>query len=453
MAFKYLNLKKLLQSSGVFRALRHRNYRLFFSGQCISLIGTWMQQIAMSWLVYRLTQSATFLGFISFVGQAPSAFLTPFAGILADRANRRRILALTQTLMMIQAFALAFLTITGHIQVWEIIVLSIFFGLVNAIDIPVRQAFIVEMIEDKADLGNAIALNSSIFNGARLIGPSIAGIAIALVGEGICFLLNGLSYIGIIIALFSMRIQKQTKAKTDSNILQSLKEGLGYAYHFTPIRAVLMLIATVSLMGMPYLILMPVFAEDVLHGGASTLGFLMGAAGLGAFTGAIFLASRKTVVGLGKWIVIASSLFGIGLVIFSLSHYFWLSMVILVFVGFGMMVQVGASNIFIQTVVEDDKRGRVMSLYTMCFIGMAPVGSLLAGSIGDIIGVPTVLRIGGCFCILGSLMFARKLPALRERTRPVYLERGIIPEVALDIKSAAEPYVLPRNNDNDFEDS
>jgi MFS family permease len=414
----------------IFRALSHRNYRLFFGGQGISLIGTWMQQIAMSWLVYHITQSAFLLGFVGFLSQIPVLLLSPFAGVLIDRWNRHRILICTQSLAMIQAFVLALLTLTGTIAIWHIIILALFLGFVNAFDMPTRQSFVVEMVETGEDLGNAIALNSFLFNGARLLGPSIGGILISLLGEGMCFLLNGISFIAVIIALLAMKITKREIRSRSSQVFKGMKEGFTYAFGFPPIRSLLLLLALTSLTAMPYTVLMPVFAKNVLHGGPQTLGFLLGASGVGAAVGAIYLASRTSVLGLGKLIVIASSIFGIGLIAFSISRILWLSLLLLVLTGFGMMVQMASSNTVLQTIVEEDKRGRVMSLYTMAFMGMAPFGSLLAGSLASRIGAPGTITISGVACILGSILFARKLPLLRELVRPIYMRKGIVQEEA-----------------------
>jgi MFS family permease len=412
----------------IFRALHHRNYRLFFGGQGISLIGTWMQQIAMSWLVYHITHSAFLLGFVGFLGQIPALLLSPFAGVLIDKWNRHRILVCTQSLAMIQAFILALLALTGTIAIWHIIILALFLGFVNAFDMPTRQSFVVEMVETGEDLGNAIALNSFLFNGARLLGPSIGGILISLLGEGMCFLLNGISFIAVIIALLAMKITKKEIRSRSSQVFKGMKEGFTYAFGFPPIRSLLLLLALTSLTAMPYTVLMPVFAKNILHGGPQTLGFLLGASGVGALVGAIYLASRTSVLGLGKLIVIASSIFGIGLIAFSISRILWLSLLLLVLTGFGMMVQMVSSNTVLQTIVEEDKRGRVMSLYTMAFMGMVPFGSLLAGSLASKIGAPGTVIISGAACILGSILFARKLPALREMVRPIYIEKEILPK-------------------------
>lgn len=429
----------------IFRALHSRNYRLFFGGQSISLVGTWITRTTTSWLVYRLTSSAFLLGVVGFAGQIPTFLLTPLAGVLVDRWNRHRILVVTQVLSMAQSLALAILTISGIITVWHIITLSILQGLVNAFDMPARQSFVVEMVVDKEDLGNAIALNSSMVNGARLLGPSIAGILIAIAGEGICFLIDGISYLAVIASLLAMRIVPKKVKPQGTDILQGLREGFRYALGFEPTRAILLLLALVSLMGMPYTVLMPIFATDVLHGGSHTLGFLMAASGVGALAGSIYLASRETVRGLGKIIALASAIFGIGLIGFSLSHVFLLSLLLVLVAGFGMMVQMASSNTVLQTIVEEDKRGRLMSFYTMALIGMAPFGSLLAGGLASKIGAPNTVIVGGVFCILGSILFTRKLPALRKIVRPIYVKMGIIPEVAEGIQRAAELTVPPES--------
>jgi MFS family permease len=413
----------------IFRALYHRNYRLFFGGQGISLIGTWMQQIAMSWLVYRITNSAFLLGLIGFSSQICSFFFSPFAGVLSDRWNRHHILIATQSLSMVQAFILAILTLTGTIAVHHILILSLFLGFVNGFDMPTRQAFVVELVEKREDLGNAIALNSFLFNGARLVGPSIAGILISILGEGLCFILNGLSFLAVIMALLAMKMTSQeSKSKKKTYVLQELKEGFKYAFSFLPIRTILLFLGWVSFVGMANTTLMPVFARDILHGDSKTYGFLMAAIGVGAVIGAIFLASRRSVLGLGRVIPIASSIFGIGMISFSLSHALWLSLSFLLFTGFGMMVHMASSNTILQTMVDDDKRGRVMSLYTMAFMGMAPFGSLVGGSLAGRIGATNTLIISGASCIFGAFLFLRKLPSIRTMVRPIYSRKGILPE-------------------------
>ena len=415
------------------RALGHRNYRLFFAGQSVSLIGTWLTRVATAWLVYRLTGSALLLGVIGFCGQIPSFVLAPFAGVLVDRWNRHRLLVVTQVLAMLQSLALAVLALSGHIAVWHVAALSVLQGLINAFDMPARQSFVVEMVENRADLPNAIALNSTMFNGARLLGPSVAGALIALVGEGGCFLIDSVSYLAVIASLLAMRMTPRRQEHRRQHVLTELKEGFQHAFHFPPMRALLGLIAVVSLMGMPLTTLMPVMASQVLKGGPNTLGFLMAASGLGALGGALFLASRRSVRGLGGTIVTTTLLFGAGLVAFSASRHLALSLVTMVLCGFGMMVTTGASNTVLQTIVEERMRGRLMSIYGMAFMGTAPFGSLLAGVLATRIGAPGTLAIGGAMSLLGAAWFRMKLPALRERVRPIYVRLGIIPEVAIDI--------------------
>jgi MFS family permease len=419
------------------RALRHRNYRLFFSGQSISLIGTWMTRLATSWLVYRLTHSAWLLGVVGFSGQIPAFLLAPFAGVWVDRWNRHRTLIVTQVLSMLQSFALAALALPGIITVREIILLSLAQGMINAFDMPARQAFVVQMIESREDLGNAIALNSSMVNAARLIGPSIAGLVIAAVGEGYCFLIDGFSYVAVILSLLLMRIAPVSQPVRAKAVLHDLHEGWSYVRNSVPIRSVLLLLALVSLMGMPYTVLMPIFAGSILHGGPHTLGFLMGAAGVGALISAFLLASRRSVLGLGRIIPISAALFGTGLIAVSASRVLWLSMLMMVLAGGGMMQQMAASNTILQTVVDDDKRGRVMSFYLMAFMGMAPIGSLIAGSVAARIGAPYTLTIGGCLCILGGAWFALHLPAIRVAVRPIYIRLGILPEISAGISQAS----------------
>lgn len=419
------------------RALKYRNYRLFFSGQIISLIGTWMQSIALSWLVYRLTNSAVILGVVGFSAQIPTLLISPFAGVLSDRFNKHRIIILTQTLSMVQALLLAFLVLSNQIQVWEIITLNIFIGLVNGFDIPTRQAFVVEMIEKREDLSNAIALNSSVFNTARLIGPSIAGILISLIGEGLCFLVNGISYIAVIIALLAMRITPRQKEEVTTKVVEGLKEGFRYTFGSLPMKSILMLLALMSLVGMPYTVLMPVFAKNIFHGGPHTLGFLLGSVGVGALAGAVYLAARKTVVGLGKIIAITAFGFGVGLIIFSFSRSLWFALIMLIITGACMMIQMASSNTILQTLSSDKMRGRVMSFYTISFMGFAPFGSLAAGVMASKIGAPLTLTTGGILCIIGALIFSYQLPILRKLVRPIYIEKGIIKEIAKGIQTAS----------------
>jgi MFS family permease len=430
----------------MFRALSHRNYQLFFSGQSISMIGTWMTRVATSWLVYKLTGSALFLGIVGFAGQIPSFVLAPFAGVLVDRWNRHRLLVATQALAMLQSFALAILALTGYIQIWYVIVLSIFQGLINAFDMPARQSFVVEMVEDRADLPNAIALNSSLVNAARLLGPSIGGVIIAAVGEGWCFAIDGASYLAVIASLLAMTVTPaEIRAVKETNIFRQFREGWKYVVGFPPISKILLLLAFVSLVGMPYTVLMPIFANEILRGGPNTLGFLMAASGVGALCGAIFLAARKTVLGLGRFIPRMAGLFGVGLMAFSFSRMIWLSLILMVVTGLGFMVQMAVSNTIIQTLVDEDKRGRVMSFYTMAFMGTAPFGSLLAGILAERIGAPYTLLIGGIGCVAGAVWFQLALPRLRQYVRPIYIEKGILPELQQGIFSTAELSVPPES--------
>ena len=419
------------------RALRSRNYRLFFVGQSVSLIGTWMTRIATSWLVYRLTSSAYLLGLVGFAGQVPTFLLGPFAGVWVDRLDRRRVLIVTQVLSMIQSFWLAVLVLWSHITFREIFWLSIFQGVINAFDMPARQAFLNQMVESREDLSNAIALNSSMVNGSRLLGPSIAGIIIAGYGEGYCFLIDGISYIGVIVSLVLMVVTARQVSSTREGVLSELKEGWRYVSRFQPVRSILLLLALVSFVGMPYTVLMPVFATNILHGGPNTLGLLMGGSGVGALASAVWLATRRTVLGLGRVIPIMSATFGVGLILFSLSHRLALSMFLMLFTGFGMMQQMAASNTILQTIVEEDVRGRVMSYYSMAFAGTAPFGSLAAGLIADRIGAPATLMIGGAACVLGAIWFVSNLKELRRLVRPIYTRLGILPEVAAGIQSAS----------------
>jgi MFS family permease len=420
---------KEITAKFIVRALHHKNYRLFFGGQSISLIGTWMQQIAMSWLVYRLTGSALLLGIVSFSSQIPVFLLASIAGVYADRWNRHRMLVATQTLSMIQALILAFLTLYGAIQVWQIIALSVFIGVINAFDMPTRQSFIVQIVDKPEDLGNAIALNSLMFNGARLIGPAIAGILIGLVGEGVCFLINGLSFVGIIVALLAIRVPKRKKAAHISRLWQDLKEGYSYAFGFAPIRYILLQLGLMSFMGMSYAVLMPIFAKDILHGGPHTLGFLMAASGIGALTGSVYLASRQTILGLGRLIAYASFIFSMGIIAFSFSNILIVSLSMMFFAGFGMIVQIASANTILQSIVEEDKRGRVMSIYTTAIIGMAPIGNLFAGALASWIGAPQTLILSGLSCVIGSLFFVMNLPHIRKEVRPIYIKMGIISEL------------------------
>ncbi len=421
---------------GIVRALRHRNYKLFFFGQGMSLIGTWMQRSALYWLVYRLTGSALLLGVVGFASQILTFIFAPFAGVIADRTERRRLLVITQALAMFQAFVLAALTMTGFIEVWHIVVLSLVLGLINAFDMPIRQSFVVEMLESREDLPNAIAMNSFLVNGAKLVGPSLAGILIDFVSEGMCFLLNGVTFMAVIAALLAMRIKPVARHAVKSHVLHNLKEGIVYAFGFLPIRAILLLLAAVSLLGVSYNILLPVFAGEILHGGPMTYGLLLAATGVGAIGGAIVLALRKNVRGLGRVLVIASIIFGASLIAFSCSWNLYVSFFLLIVAGFGMMIQLSSSNALLQTIVDDDKRGRVMSLYVMAFMGMGPFGNLLVGWLAGLFGVQVAVAIGGAGCIIAGSLFARQLPLLGRLVHPTYIRLGFVPEAQ---KSNGDP--------------
>ncbi len=386
-----------------------------------------MTRIATSWLVYRLTGSALLLGTVSFAGQIPTFLFAPFAGVWIDRADRRKVLVWTQTLSMVQSLALAALTLSGWITIPWLLAFSVMQGIINAFDMPGRQSFMVQMVDDKRDLGNAIAINSSMVNVARLIGPSLAGMLIAVSSEGWCFLIDGISYLAVIASLLMMRVRPRPVERRVTSMLTELKAGWTYVSEFVPVRTILLLFAVVSLMGMPFVVLMPIFAAKVLHGGPHTLGFLMGAMGVGALVSALSLAARKSVRGLIRMIPIAAAVFGLGLIGFGLSHVFWLSMIMVFVAGMGMMQGMAGSNTVIQTIVSEDKRGRVMSYYTMAFMGMAPFGSLLAGTMADKIGAPWTVVINGAVVVLGGAWFVTRLPALRRVIRPIYREMGILP--------------------------
>jgi MFS family permease len=408
------------------RALRSRNYRLFFGGQSISLVGTWITRVATSWLVYRLTGSLLMLGIVGFCGQIPTLLLAPFAGVLVDRSDRQRILLVTQVLSMLQSVALAALVFTGTITVPLVLALQVVQGIINAFDTPARQAFVVEMVEDRADLPNAIALNSSMVNASRIIGPSIGGVVIAAVGEGWCFTADAISYVAVIISLLAMKVELRPMPPRNTKLLEELRTGYEYVSGFVPVRSALLLLAFVSVLGMPYTVLMPAIAANLLHGGPHTLGFLMTASGVGALAGALYLASRRSVLGLGRAMVYSTTAFGAGLVIFSFSRVLWLSLLVLPLVGGGMMVTMAATNTIIQTIVTEELRGRVMAYYTMAFLGTAPIGSLIAGVVADRIGPTRTILVGGVCCLGVAVWFAARLPAIRAMVRPIYLERGII---------------------------
>jgi len=409
------------------RALHSRNYRLFFAGQILSLIGTWMTSVATSWLVYRVTRSPFLLGLSGFASQIPMFFLAPVAGVLVDRWNRHRTLVITQTLSMLQSFTLAALALSGVITISQILALVLLQGVINAFDMPARQAFVVQMIERREDLGNAIALNSSMVNGARLVGPAIAGVVIGAFGEGYCFLIDGFSYIAVIASLLAMRVAPAVPRANPRRLGVEMREGWHYVRDSAPIRSVLLLLALISLVGMPYTVLMPIFAGPILHGDAHTLGSLMAASGLGALAGAITLAMRRSVLGLGRVIVWSSSLFGAALIAFGFSRLLALSLVLVAIAGFGMMRLMASCNTIVQTIVAEDKRGRVMAYYSLAFQGVAPFGSLAAGAIAARFGAPWTLLSGGILCLAGAALFAHKLPRLRHAMRPIYAELGILP--------------------------
>ena len=421
------------------RAFSYPNYRLFFGGQLVSLVGSWISMTATSWLVYRLTGSPMALGVVGFAGQFPGLVMGPLAGAFLDRWDRHRVLVATQTLSMLHAFALALLTFTGHITVPAIVALNAVQGIVNAFDMPARQAFLPTMISDREDLANAIAMNSSMFNAARLVGPSLAGFMIATAGEAWCFLIDGVSYFAVIIALLAMKnVRRLDRQTAHPGIVEHLLEGWRYVFGFRPIRSLILQLAWLCLIAMPFSVLMPVFADEILGGGPHTLGFLMAASGLGALAGALWLTTRKSVIGLGRVILVNTIVFGGGLMAFAWSRWLWLSLAALTVVGFGMMVQMASTNTVIQTIVDEEKRGRVMSFYTMSFLGTAPFGSLLAGWLSTRIGAPQTVFVSGVLCLATALWFSRELPAIRALVRPIYMKMGIVPEVAEGLQTAAE---------------
>jgi MFS family permease len=406
------------------RALKYRNFQLFFAGQLISLIGTWMQSVAQSWLVYRLTGSSLLLGLVGFAGQFPVLLAAPFGGIVADRYNRRNVVIGTQIASMILALVLAVLTLTNAISITEIFILAGLLGVVNGFDVPARQSFLVEMV-GREDLINAIALNSSMFNGARIIGPAIAGILVAKIGEGWCFFANGVSYIAVIVGLFLMRVPARTERPTGSPITHVI-EGFRFIRRTEPIRALLLLLGLVSLVAMPYTVLMPIFADRILHGGARGLGILMGATGVGALLGALTLAARTGVHGLGKWVTFACAGFSITLMAFALSRNFWLSAALLVPVGFCMMLEMSSSNTLIQAMVPDQLRGRVMAVYSMMLMGMAPFGALLGGALADRLGAPLTVLMGAVACLGGAMIFGLRLPKIRGEARQLIVAQQMV---------------------------
>ncbi|TFH42187.1 MAG: MFS transporter [Chrysiogenales bacterium] len=425
------------------RALRNRNYRLFFIGQGISLIGVWMQTIAVGWLVYRMTRSEMMLGIVAFAGQAPVFFLSPFAGVIGDRFDRRRILVIMQVLALLQALTLAILTFSGAVRVWHVVLLGAVLGLVNAFEMPTRQAFVVELVDARSDLPNAIALNSALFTGARLIGPAMAGLIVVAAGEGACFLANAASYPAALVALLMMSIPRREEPRSGGKLLPELKEGLAYAFGFPPIRALLAVIGLLSLTSMSFPVLLPAFASEILHGGPNTYGFLVAASGVGALGGTLFLAMRKSVLGLERVISISLVFFGIVLGVFSFSRFAPLSMAILALVGFWMILTMASCTTILQTIVEEKKRARVMGLYVMVFMGAAPLGSIIAGGVSTAIGPPLTILAAGGVSVIGGLVFARRVPVFRRLMRPIYHKMGIIPEVAIGIQTSEELQTPP----------
>jgi MFS family permease len=423
-----------------FRALRHRNFRLFAGGQFVSLIGTWMQTVALGWLVYRLTRSPFLLGLAGFLGQIPTLFFAPLAGVWADRWDRHRMVLGTQVLFMAQALALAALVLSGRATIAGILALSLLGGFVTAVDVPARQSFMIEMVGDREDLPNAIALNSSVFNVARLVGPSVAGVLLGFMSEGAVFLLNGVSYVAVIAALLAIRVApRERRGGPSPPVWAHLTEGVRYAASFAPARAVLLLLAFVGFVAAPYAVLMPMFATDVLHGGSNTLGFLVASIGLGALGGALYLARRRSVRGLGTVIAWAAAAFGGALLALAAVRREGLACLVLAISGFGMMAHMAASNTVLQTLVDHDKRGRVMSLYAVAMMGTTPLGSLLAGALAGRIGAPLTVALGGGASLVAAALFARALPALRAEVRPIYVRLGIIPEVAAALEASDEP--------------
>jgi len=422
----------------IFHALQARNYRLYFGSQGLSLIGTWMQRVALSWWVYRVTHSALMLGGVSFAGQIPALLLAPLAGALVDRWDRPRLLMVTQILAMLQALVLAWLVLADVATLGHIVLLSVVLGLINAVDMPTRQALIGDLVDQHEDLSNALALNSSMTNGARLIGPTLAGVMIMSVGEGRCFLLNGLSYLAVLAALGAMRLPPRPAAPPRAPVLSEAHAGVRYAWGFAPIRAILLLVSAVNLLGMPYQVLLPVFAADVLHGDAHTLGVLTAASGVGAIIGALYMASRDSVLGLGRVLVLSTGLFGLGLVGLSFARHEVVAVLALMGASGGMMVLTTASNTVLQTIVDEEKRGRIMSLYTTAFVGMAPIGSLVAGGMAAQLGAPQTVRVGGVGCVVAALVFARYLPLLREMIRPIYANLGLIQTATLQTQTTIE---------------
>ncbi|MBI5441418.1 MAG: MFS transporter [Deltaproteobacteria bacterium] len=412
----------------LFQALRSRNYRIFFLGQGLSCVGTWMQQVAAGWLLYRMTGSPFLLGAAAFAGQVPTFFMAPIAGVLADRWDRKLLLLTTQVVSLAQALALGLLALSGAVRVWHVLALGVVLGLATAFEVTLRHSFVVDLVEEREDLGNAIALNSTLVNVARLAGPAAAGVLISLWGEGACFLLNALSYVPMIAALLALRVKTRTRPKEALHPLRALREGFEYTFRFVPIRTLVILLSLVAFLGMPHSVFLPVFAKEVLGGGPRTLGFLSGASGAGALGGSLYLARRGGVLGLGRVVAVATALFGGGLVLFAVSRQLWVSMACLAAVGFGLMVHLAAGNTMAQAVMDDDKRGRVTSFFVVAFVGMTPLGSLLGGALAHLVGAPAVVGVGGAACVASAAWFAARRRAIREIVRPFYARAGIVPE-------------------------
>jgi MFS family permease len=424
---------KLRRNAKIFSSLRSKNYRLYFAGQSISLIGTWMQNVALSWLVYRLTGSVFLLGLVGFMSQIPMFILAPITGVLTDRFDRLRIMTLAQICFMLQALAMTLLVLFNLIAVWHIIALSLVFGIISAFDAPARQSLVIDLIDRREDLGNAIALNSAIFNGARLIGPAIAGITIAIVGEGICFLINTLSFVAVIFALLKIRVPVRKIVTQETKLKKVFKDGFSYTFKTIPIRMLLIQLALLSLVALPFIILLPAYAKEILHGSSDTLGYLMSSLGAGALTGAIYMASRKSVIGLGRIISLYTSLLGLMIVLASFSRNTYFSLILFYFGGLSMILTIAAINTMIQTIADEDKRGRVMSFYAMALMGTTPIGNLMAGTIASGIGIPYTLLAGGVITIISGAVFELKRKSLRKYIRPIYISKGIIPEQPIEM--------------------
>jgi MFS family permease len=429
MKFKNITPWNIEAVKSVFSSLSSRNYRIYFAGQGISLIGTWMQNIAMSWLIYRLTGSVFLLGLIGFTSQIPTFVLSPFTGVLTDRYNRHRIMVLAQVFFMLQAFTMAMLVLYNLIVVWHIIVLSLFFGIISAFDAPARQSLVIDLIDDPRNLGNAIALNSALFNGARLIGPAIAGVTISAVGEGICFLLNAISFVAVIVALLLLKIPLKPVMNKVNRFREEFTEGIRYTFRSVPIRTLIILLAVLSLVGFPFIVLLPAYAKEILKGSSDTLGFLMSALGAGALTGALIMAARKSVLGLGRVIAINTGLLGLAVVLASLSTRMYFSLTVFYFGGLSMILSLAAINTMLQTIADEDKRGRVMSFYAMALMGTTPIGNLLAGTIASGIGIPYTLLTGGIITMLAGIWFQVNRKSLRSYIHPIYRSKGILPSL------------------------